>query len=872
MLKQHVVVRTLLSIGAAALVGTPSVGAAQTTYRIVDIGALPGDTQSVPHDINDAGEVVGISGSNKLFRWSQSQGMRNPGITVEAPYFFFRQPPTILRVNNRGTAVGPNFVQRLNDTVPHYRANVCIPSCYVGIGFGGINDKDEVAVTSMATNSYVSLIYKAREKTYELGPFLYLWPAYTYAYNNSGMIAGGMFDRRPGSGTGAKVEGFLANPFPTRITIGQAGINSESFDLNSRGETVGQDANKPFYYSPTTGHYYISNVSGVAHGINEAGQVVGAVGGRAFIWTKDGGLNYLDAAIDPRDPSAGSARFTAARAINNLGQIVAINQNTGKAVLLVPAIEIVDAAPEFVSGTKTVAYTDSVATGGRPVSGVTTDGAATLILKIPTASVGQQVTVQHPDAPACHAGGIPGATAVDVCGALGGLGGDPIATFYTATAISTPRGPMAFVVYRAPSDFAWSSEHKALAFRDLELKVLETGEPIKLKVVRPPVMYVHGLWDSGSGNSKIKSALLSDVRLTADVVDYGNQTQSVCGVSPPSIADGTLVPGSALGFEYGAQKTLEKIDEALEKFRRGSNRAQLNIAAAKVILVGHSMGALVSRYLQHINGYRSPKNMGTGAVHKLVSVAGPHLGSPFAAELLRNKRPQDNGKTNECIREQFNVRKSYVIESYYEGDASSCGRQKRLSGAVGDLAGSGNGDVLSVALKKLKSGGSIPVAYIAGQMSARATSALSASGPATVGDQSSQLLSYSHQGIKYLIPTGNLNQLKSFCSYPLFLNFDDLPQYITAARFPTLMGDSSDGIVPVVSQRAGVSQYINLNAGANVEPTGLVHSPGSAELGFGVIDLSGSSIVKTLTGDEAAMSVLMLIDVPTVSPTYVKGQ
>jgi pimeloyl-ACP methyl ester carboxylesterase len=864
MLKRLLAVRLLLPIGVALLAGTPQIGAAQTTYRIVEIGALPGDTQSVPHDINDAGEVVGISGSNKLFRWSQSQGMRNPGITVEAPFFFFRQPPTILRVNNQGTAVGPNFVQRLNKA-PHYRANVCIPSCYVGIGFGGINDKDEVAVTSMTSNSYVSLIYKARENTYQLDAFNYLWPAYTYAYNNSRMIAGGMFDRRPGSGTGAKVEGFLANPLPVSITQDQTGFTSEAFDLNGSGETVGQDAGKPFYYSPISGHFYISTQSGIAHGINEAGQVVGAVGGRAFVWTKDTGLTYLDTTIDPRDPASGSARFSAARAINKLGYIVAINQGTGRAVLLVPAIEVVDAAPEFVSGTRTIAYSDAVATGGRAVEGVAADGAATLVLKIPVASEGQQVTVQHPDAPACHAGGIPGATAVDVCGGLGGLGTDPVASFYTATAVATPRGPMAFVVYRAPSDFAWSPEHKALAFRNLELKVLETGEPIKLTIVRPPVMYVHGLWDNSGSDSIIKANLQTDNRLAAYVADYGDEQEAiqVCRVVPSgAIADGTKVRGSALGIEYGAARTLEKIKAELIPYRKSANKAGLPIAAARFALVGHSMGALVSRYIQHLPGYKDNTNYGIGAIHKLISVAGPHLGSPFAKELLKN---------NSCIRGAlriFNKPPLHVIESYSRFEGSSCLSGVRLSGAIADLSGDASGLNVSPALSKLRGGGSIPVAFLTGAISARAVSALSANGPINDGDQLSQDMAYTHNGVRYLRKRMPLDELRSVCQFT-----DDLPSYLTAARYPAFMGGEADGIVAAKSANAGRSPFLFLNDIADLGTTGAAHSKSTAsDLGFGVVDVTGGLSVKTMVGGEAGVAVTLLMDTPVIDPLFIKGQ
>ncbi len=82
-----------------------------------------------------------------------------------------------------------------------------------------------------------------------------------------------------------------------------------------------------------------------AWGINDAGQVVGSatVSGRdhAFLWTAAGGMQDLNALIDPLDPLKGVTTLVWARDINNVGQIVGFGIINGKnhAYLLTPVPE-----------------------------------------------------------------------------------------------------------------------------------------------------------------------------------------------------------------------------------------------------------------------------------------------------------------------------------------------------------------------------------------------------------------------------------------------------------------------------------------------------------------------------------------------------
>ena len=130
------------------------------------------------------------------------------------------------------------------------------------------------------------------------------------------------------------------------------------------------------------------------------------------------------------------------------------------------------------------------------------------------------------------------------------------------------------------------------------------------------------------------------------------------------------------------------------------------------------MGALVTRYLQHLSTYKGPENFGSGYINKLISIAGPHLGSPFARELLSGD--------SECVRKIMRMAGYASIQAYGEG-AGKCPRPNSpdcRSGAIADLAGDGVGKDLSPALRKLKTGGVVPVAYVIGNISEQAVASL----------------------------------------------------------------------------------------------------------------------------------------------------
>lgn len=125
-------------------------------------------------------------------------------------------------------------------------------------------------------------------------------------------------------------------------------------------------------------------------------------------------------------------------------------------------------------------------------------------------------------------------------------------------------------------------------------------------MTRPPVLLVHGIFDSGKRLERVRDHLLG------------------CGVPQVRVID--LIPNSGrVGLDRLAEQVARNVEElsAVNK-------------APHVDLVGFSMGALVSRfYVQKLGGKER--------VRRFVSISGPHAGTITAYALwnegARQMRP-----------------------------------------------------------------------------------------------------------------------------------------------------------------------------------------------------------------------------------------
>jgi probable HAF family extracellular repeat protein len=105
--------------------------------------------------------------------------------------------------------------------------------------------------------------------------------------------------------------------------------SSRAYDVNDRGQVVGEipagkDGSSTHAFLFTGGHLRdLGTLPGrpgsTARGINEAGTVVGASGGRAFVYS-NGKMTDLNALLAPAARKSGLV-LTGAVAVNNKGQI-----------------------------------------------------------------------------------------------------------------------------------------------------------------------------------------------------------------------------------------------------------------------------------------------------------------------------------------------------------------------------------------------------------------------------------------------------------------------------------------------------------------------------------------------------------------------
>ena len=284
---------------------------------------------------------------------------------------------------------------------------------------------------------------------------------------------------------------------------------------------------------------------------------------------------------------------------------------------------LVDPVPDLLSGpavTMDASLLGSLVKG-RIVQGVSADGVAQILVRIPACFAGESVTVSVLNDSNVLS------NRSDEDGGLAAPGPATLNAFLsqvtvpTMTANGQPDGqPMAFVVYRAPIDFTRSnntSDGAASArFVSLQINIpsLPTQpSPMQITVARPPVILVHGLWSSRSAWQFFQpiSEDTSDAAFASRVfaVDYSSTaTQSVL---------------------LNAYAVRSQIDGFLDAFR-----TSFDVAAIQADLVTHSMGGLIARTLPTLGLlYARRATYGRGTIHKLITIDTPHLGSELANQL-----------------------------------------------------------------------------------------------------------------------------------------------------------------------------------------------------------------------------------------------
>ena len=228
------------------------------------------------------------------------------------------------------------------------------------------------------------------------------------------------------------------------------------------------------------------------------------------------------------------------------------------------------------------------ATCGKPVKGVAADGVNALLLRTASGLAGT----------ACFE--IVSNSSLDQGKVLTPLIG-------TSPASGLNYG---FSYYTPPAFFGDTAES-----RDVEVEFTFTPNigngntsrlRAKFKLVRPPLVLVHGLWSNG-GSWNSSFVRNTDTR-TSVAADYAATNAS--------------------SFTINNSRVSDAVKQAVTLIRRKS------YATTQVDVAAHSMGGLLTRLHADAPTYKRAENLDKGDVHRLVTLDTPHLGSSFANLLV----------------------------------------------------------------------------------------------------------------------------------------------------------------------------------------------------------------------------------------------
>jgi len=477
-----------------------------------------------------------------------------------------------------------------------------------------------------------------------------------------------------------------------------------------------------------------------------------------------------------------------------------------------PRLILLDPVPSLLSGPAVTTDVNVLATKGRAVQGTGTDGVTELVLRLPATSVGQQFTITVFNDQGQQS------QSYTEDGGLGAIGSSNFtASQLTVTAVTTTAGPRAFAIYGSPIDFPRpEGQDENSTERFISIHVTANGQTSENSVtlLRPPLVLIHGLWGSPQSWSNF-TPLIGDPRFVISKADYSNVIGSQIKTYTPAYpfwAVGSLAnaPASSLGFSYNAPSVLSQISGFISSFKTGSNPANVAVAGVQADIVAHSMGGDITRTLPTVKNFYSSNTFALGTVHKVITIATPHWGSPLATMLLANN--------NECVRGILATdgSPSFTSVTFVNGT--------RTTGGVADLEGDGFGGSLSAALLRLQNPilHPLPTALI--------------------------------QGIESQSQLDGLDTSSTAAFIRLFCLGDSLAADLTSTGWPTIFNQDSDSIVPALSQVAGLS------GGVVVE--GVIHSASAEALGFGPpaeLDADGG----------VPNTVIDLLNTPITNSTYI---
>lgn len=326
---------------------------AQTHYKPIDLGVLPGGSYSVASGVNDQGHVTGTGGTSAAnpihgFLWEKNTGMNDLGTLGGTNSY----PEGI---NDANQIVGASDVNSsfsdaflwINGAMMNIGSLGAQGSVANAINYNPLTKTfTQIAGWSLTADSSEihAVIWDANLQITDLGTLSGGDYSIGWANNCAGQVVG------TADTSSGRTDAFLWDPGIGMVDLGTLGGSvAQAEGINCSGMIVGHSflagdtQTDAFVYLPNAGMKDIGNLGGsVSHAtaVNKAGRVVGDstlpsdASTHAFVWTATGGMKDLNKLI----PANSGWELVIAAAISDNGRIVGEGTVNGAAhaYMLVP--------------------------------------------------------------------------------------------------------------------------------------------------------------------------------------------------------------------------------------------------------------------------------------------------------------------------------------------------------------------------------------------------------------------------------------------------------------------------------------------------------------------------------------------------------
>jgi len=296
--------------------------------------------------------------------------------------------------------------------------------------------------------------------------------------------------------------------------------------------------------------------------------------------------------------------------------------NSNASFIQVPttlSLRMVDPIPELIdannSPTLITDDTFDLSYDGRSVTGVAADGVARLVLRVeinPPTTGNVTLSIEDPDL------AIPSSQS----GTLSNIDGTESGTSITVPVNKVGSSAYALAVYRSPEDFVRpemalvdEASRERQIYISADCQGTQTSFPIR--ITRPPVVLIHGLWGSRSGWDEF-----GPLDYEKDHITHGNDRFWIRVFDYKNTNDES--------FDINSRRVFAQTMQTVRDYKR-----EENVAAVQVDAVTHSMGGDLARAAYQLEQFKKAEsNFNAGYFHKVINIGTPHFGSPWAATII----------------------------------------------------------------------------------------------------------------------------------------------------------------------------------------------------------------------------------------------